>query len=40
MRKLLKILFRDVRFRTCYRCGYSGGGWKDDDYCPACGEVN
>ena len=26
--------------RTCRYCGYCGGGWKDDDECPACGDVN
>ena len=27
-------------YRTCRYCGYSGGGWGDDGYCPSCRENN
>ena len=41
MKKLIeKIRQIYTRSRTCRYCGYSGGGWKDDDECPSCGEVN
>ncbi|MDO5061583.1 MAG: hypothetical protein Q4D77_00275 [Peptostreptococcaceae bacterium] len=37
MKAMMKMLFRS---RRCRYCGYNGGGWKDDDQCPSCGEVN